>query len=97
MTLFEWRITDKGNGEYGYIWIAEAGKDEFGPVYRIYVDPYNINATVDDAFEYEAQKFFDLEITEDDAWYGRIIHYWRRIGSPRMDRNAPGYEAPWFP
>jgi len=33
----------------------------------------------------------------DPSWYRRILFYWRRLGSPRVDRNAAGYEAPWFP
>jgi hypothetical protein len=97
MTIFEWKITDLGNGEFGYIWIASDGKDEFGNLYKIYVDPYNIDATADVAFKYEAQKFFNLEITEDDAWYRRVLLLWKRLGSPRIDRKAPGYDAPWFP
>ena len=97
MTLYQWKITDLGNGQYGYIWITENGKDESGKLYKIYVDPYNIDATADDVFKYEAQKFFDLEVTEDDTWYGRILLLWKRLGSPRIDRKEPGYCAPWFP
>jgi hypothetical protein len=97
MTLYQWKITDLGNGQYGHIWITENGKDEFGKLYKIYVDPYNIDAIADDVFKYEAQKFFDLEITEDDAWYGRILLLWKRLGSPVINRKAPGYDAPWFP
>jgi hypothetical protein len=32
MTLYEWKITNLGNGEYGYIWIAENGRDESGAI-----------------------------------------------------------------
>lgn len=97
MTLYEWKISDLGNGQYGYIWVAENGKDEVGNLYKIYVDPYNIDATADDVFKYEAQKFFNLEITEDDAWYRRVLLLWKRLGSPVINRKAPGYEAAWFP
>ena len=97
MTLYQWKITDLGNGQYGYIWITENGKDESGKLYKIYVDPYNIDATADDVFKYEAQKFFDLEITEDDARYGCILLLWERLGSPVINPKAPGYDAPWFP
>ena len=97
MTLYEWKITDLGNGEYGYIWITDNGKDEFGNIYIIYVDSYNIDATAGDVFKYEAQRFFDLEITEDDGWYGRILLLWKRLGSPVINRKEPGYCAPWFP
>jgi hypothetical protein len=41
MTVFEWKITDIGNGQYGFIWIAEAGKDDFGSTYKVSVDPKN--------------------------------------------------------
>lgn len=32
------------------------------------------------------------------TWGGdRTVAYWRSLGSPVIDRNAPGYVAPWFP
>jgi hypothetical protein len=33
----------------------------------------------------------------DPSWHRRILFYWRRLGTPHIDRKAAGYEAPWFP
>jgi hypothetical protein len=107
-TLFEWRITYLGNGEYGYIWIAEAGKDEFGTIYNVFVDPDNDDKWIGKCdwlegnmignitAEMECPEEFN-EYQRDPSWYRRILFYWKRIGSPRIDRKAADYEAPWFP
>jgi hypothetical protein len=96
MTVYEWKITDLGNERHGYIWISEDVKDHFGSHYRIYLDPYDIDATVDDVFEDEPSKFFNLEITEEDALYHHILHLWKRLGSPVLNRKVAGYSAPWL-
>jgi hypothetical protein len=110
MTLFEWKITDCGNGEYGYIWIANSGKDEFGAIHRVYVDPDNDDAwlskstvgidgnqvgNVVDSIEAHEEPCCEWQYPA--SWYGRILLLWKRLGSPRIDRMSPGYEAPWFP
>jgi hypothetical protein len=107
-TLFEWRITDKGNGEYWYIWVEENGKDEFGPVYRVYADPENNDSWIGNCDWLEGNMVGNImtgmecpeefsENQRDPSWYHRILFYWKRIGSPHIDRKAAGYEAPWFP
>lgn len=107
-TVYEWRITDKGNGEYGYVWIAEAGKDDFGPVYKIFVDPENNDKWIGRCDWLEGSMISNIiagmecpeefsEYQRNPSWYRRILFYWRRLGSPRIERKATGYEAPWFP
>jgi hypothetical protein len=39
----------------------------------------------------------NLEVSEDDPDYNRILFYWKRLGSPIYDPKAPGYDAPYFP
>ena len=108
MTLYEWKITDLGNNQYGYIWIAENGKDEFGPVYRVYADPENYDRWIGKCDWLEGSMVSNIidsmecpeehnQYQSDPSWYRRILFYWRRLGSPRIDRKAAGYEAPWFP
>jgi hypothetical protein len=108
MTLYEWKITDLGNGQYGYIWIAENGKDEFGTIYKVWVDPENNDRWIGNCDWLEGNMVSNIiasmECPEehnqyqlDPSWYRRILFYWRRLGSPHIDRKAPGYEAPWFP
>jgi len=80
--VYEWRITDLGNGQFGCIWISENGKDEFGEMYRVWVDPTNLDAVATAVFKYDANSLFNLECPEDDAWYSRILFYWKRMGSP---------------
>ena len=106
MTIYEWRITDCGNGEFGYIWIAEAGKDEFGTIYKVWVDPDNCdawvgkvpptNSTGNIIAGMECPEEFN-QYQHDPSWYKRILFYWRKLGCPRIDQKAPGYDAPWFP
>jgi hypothetical protein len=108
MTLFEWKITDLGDGEYGYIWISVDGKDTFGNIYRVFIDPYdrqailgctyidgNMRSNIADAMEAHEEPC--CEWHHPATYYGRILHYWRSLGCPRIDRKAPGYDAPWFP
>ena len=33
----------------------------------------------------------------DSGFAVRVIAFWRRLGSPILDRSVPGYEAPWLP
>jgi hypothetical protein len=47
-----------------------------------------------DAFKNE---LYGLEVTEEDPNYGRILWYWKRWGKPRLNHNAPDYQAPSFP
>jgi hypothetical protein len=103
-TVFEWKITDLPDGQHGYIWISEDGKDTFGPLYRVYVDPANHDAIGAWIGEYRGCNKGDLwnilgniEVSEDDPDYRRILFYWRKLGSPVCDPEAPGYEAPYFP
>jgi len=109
MTLFEWRITDLGKGEYGYIWIAEAGKDDFGPIVRVYADPQNYNEWIGRCDWLEGNIIGNIiagmECPEEfnqyqhpPTVYNRILFYWRhRLGAPTIDQKANGYQAPWFP
>ncbi len=108
MTLFEWRITDLGNGEYGFIWIAAVGKDDFGSVYKVFVDPENNDRWIGKCDWLEGNMVSNIidsmecpeehnQYQSDPSRYRRILFYWRRLGSPRIDRKAAGYEAPWFP
>jgi hypothetical protein len=108
MTLYEWKITDKGNGEHGYIWIAEVGKDDFGAIYKVFVDPENNDRWIGKCDWLEGNMISNImdgiECPEefnqyqfDPSWYRRILFYWRRLGSPHIDRKAAGYETPWFP
>jgi len=99
MTIYEWKITNLGDRQYGYIWIAENGTDEFGTVYKIYVDPDNLDAWVGKASADNSASnvIASMEAEEDSNRYRRIVFYWRKLGSPVIDRKAPGYEAPWFP
>ena len=108
MTLYEWKITDFGDGEYGHIWIAEHGKDEFGTIYRVYADPENYDRWIGNCDWLEGNMVGNImagmeypeefnQYQRDPSWYRRILFYWRRLGSPRLDRKAPSYEAPWFP
>jgi hypothetical protein len=103
-TVFEWKITDLSNGQHGYIWISESGKDEFGAVYRIYIDPCNHDSIGTWIGDYRGCNKGDLwnilgnlEVSEDDPDYSHIMFYWRKLGSPVCDPKAPGYEAPYFP
>ena len=107
-TVYEWRITDKGNGEYGYIWIAEDGKDDFGAFYKVIVDPENHDRWIGNCDWFEGSMVSNImtgmecpeefsQYQRDLSWYRRILFYWRRLGSPRIDRKSAGYEAPWFP
>jgi hypothetical protein len=107
-TVYEWRITDKGNGEYGHIWIAEVGKDDFGPVYMVYADPENYDRWIGNCDWLEGNMIRNImgemecpeefnEYQRHPSWYRRVLFYWRRIGSPHIDRKAAGFEAPWFP
>jgi hypothetical protein len=108
MTVYEWKVTDLGNGEHGFIWISQDGEDSFGPIYRVFVDPRN-----DDAWLSKSLDGMDLnmvsnimaglecpeesnEYQHDASWYSRILFFWRRLGCPVLDRKAPGYTAPWF-
>lgn len=107
MTVFEWKITDLGNEEHGYIWIASDTFTGFDGTevedYRVYIDPTNLDGhtkeILSDDFLFDAFKneLFGLEISEDDPNYGRILRYWNRLGKARIDRNSPGYEVPRFP
>jgi hypothetical protein len=108
MTLYEWKITDIGDGEYGYIWIAEDGKDEFGTIYKVLVDPENYDRWIGKCDWLEGNMVSNIissmECPEehnqyqlDPSWYRRILFHWRRLGSPRIDRKVAGYQAPWFP
>ena len=108
MTLYEWKITDKNNGEFGHIWIVKDGEDEFGPVYRVYADPENNDRWIGNCDWLEPSVASNMmsgmecpeefnEYQRDPSWYRRILFYWRRLGSPRIDRKAPNYEAPLFP
>jgi hypothetical protein len=103
-TVFEWKITDLPDGQHGYIWISESGKDAFGSVYRIYIDPCNHDSIAAWIGEYDGCNKSDLwnmlgnlEVSEDDPEYRRIFFYWRKLGSPVCAPKAPGYEAPYFP
>ena len=110
MALFEWKITDCGSGEFGYIWIAEDGMDDFGPLYRVYIDPTNENQWLSKSTEgmdlNHVSNVIDSIEAREEPWsewqypgtyHRRILFYWRKIGSPVADHKAPGYEAPWFP
>lgn len=107
MTVFEWKITDLGNEEHGYIWIASDNFTGFdGTVvedYRVYIDPTNLDGhakeilSCDLMFDAFKNELYGLELPEDDPAYGRILWFWKRQGKPRIDRKAPGYGAPWFP
>jgi hypothetical protein len=108
MTIYEWKVTDLGNGRYGYIWIAESGRDEFGSIYKVWVDPEDYDSWIGKCDWLEGNMIGNIiasmECPEehsqyqlDPSWYRRILFYWRRIGSPRIDRKAAGYEPPWFP
>lgn len=108
MTVFEWKITDLGNGEYGFIWIAEVGKDDFGTIYRVWVDSENYDKCIGKCDWLEGNMVGDIiasmecpeehnQDQRDPSWCRRIVWYWRRLGSPRIDRKAAGYEAPLVP
>jgi hypothetical protein len=103
-TVYEWKISDLDNGQHGYIWITEDGKDEFGPFYSVFIDPANHDAIGAWIGEYRGCNKADLwnmlgnlEVSEDDPDYSRIMFYWRKLGSPVYDPKVPGYDAPWFP
>jgi hypothetical protein len=96
MTLFEWRY------QQGWIWIAER---EDGAL-AVICDP----AGWDDAYrnmDEEGRKAFrdcgmmnvvsNTEIEEDSPMFRRIMYAWKSLGSPRINRKAPGYTAPEFP
>jgi hypothetical protein len=98
MTLFEWKISDLGNGEFGHIWISEPSL--VGPYkhMRVYVDPNNVDGHFAYWIEHDPHVLFNCELPEDwEGWYERILGYWRNVGSPVVDRKPPSYEAPWFP
>jgi hypothetical protein len=108
MTLYEWKITDLGDGQCGCIWIAEAGKDEFGSVYKVFLDPENYDRWIGKCdwlgCNTKSNIIAGMECPEecnenqlDPSWYRRILFYWRRLASPHIDRKAAGYEPPWFP
>jgi hypothetical protein len=87
--------------QQGYIWIAD--DTEFG--LRVWIDPTNFESFYSSL---TAQDWHDLRVTsgnihnimanceapEGCGAYESVIHEWRKLGSPRIDRKAPGYEAP---
>lgn len=107
MTIYEWKITDLGNGRYGYLWIFSHRHDDECRKYRcgdpedllrVVIDPndlygdFNYWSVVDGG-----NNLANLEIPEDwNNYYDRILTYWNKLGSPVLDRKAAGYEAPWF-
>jgi hypothetical protein len=108
MTLFEWKITDLGNGRYGYLWIDlhqhddecrkyRCGSSEYLP--RVIIDPNDLYGDFEHWSKVDGgNNLANLEIPED--WknrYGRILGYWHNMGCLFIDRKVPGYEAPWFP
>ncbi len=98
MTVYEWKITDLDDGQFGYIWIKR-DKDEFGTFYRIYVDLKNLAAWVLKALPDDAMTDDDswMEVGEDCGFYRKIIFLWRSKRSPVINQQIAGYEAPSFP
>ena len=95
--LFEWKITDLGNGEFGHVWISR--DEEYSRSYRIFVDPTNVYghfdywAKVEDRYN----TLGNCELPSEWFGYKRILAFWQSIGAPIADREAPGYTAAWFP
>src|ERR1017187_1241968 len=102
MTLFEWKFKE------GWIWITpNENKNEHNPSqFAVFVDPTGFN----DWYFHELTEqekhgvrggdlltmLANLEYTgEPDA--DKILALWRSMGSPVVDRKAPGYIAAEFP
>ena len=108
MTLYEWKITRLGDGQYGYIWIELHQHDDLCTKYRCGSSEYLPRVVIDannlyGDFEYWSRvdggnNLATLMIPEDwKNWYGRILACWHNKGCPVIDRKATGYDAPWFP
>src|SRR5690348_17156637 len=105
MTVYEWRVTDLGDRGFGYIWISRRESAELADAYeyRIYVDPINLDGMVDVIFSNKyaydalAHALFNTELPDCSVEFQRILKYWQSRGSPVLNRETPGYQAPWFP
>jgi hypothetical protein len=97
MTLYEWRITELGDGEYGYIWIAEPPQYATNDRKRIFIDPFNVDGDTDYCLEQDPHVLFNCEFVKGEKCYVLILSYWHSIGSRVADRTSADYEAPWFP
>jgi hypothetical protein len=108
MKIYEWKITDLGNGRYGYLWITlhqhddqcrkyRCGSSEYLP--RVIIDPCDLYGDFEHWSKVDGgNNLANLEIPEDwKNWYGRILGYWHNMGCLVLDRKLPEYDAPWFP
>jgi hypothetical protein len=97
VTIFEWKITDLGDGEFGYIWIAAPSRSATNDRERIFIDPCNVDGDTDYWLDHDPHVLFNCEFVKGEKCYELILAYWHSIGSPVADRTSADYEAPWFP
>jgi hypothetical protein len=96
MTLFEWRY------ERGWIWIAEREGGELA----VWIDPTDLAGQYERLTDKEKHGthsgdclnlMSNTEAGANSDEYERVMYVWKSLGSPRIDRTAPGYTAPVFP
>ena len=93
-TVYEWKY------EEGYIWIAEKDGE-----FRVWIDPtdfdkFYTSLTSEDWHDLRVTSsnihntMSNCEASEGSAPYEQVMWVWKKMGSPRINRKAPGHAVP---